>query len=114
MLRSGITVSIASLSLIVSALVALPSVTTASAQVRKNVSEYAGQRCNTPPRGSGVIVGQFSGVEDSPFVSDGDGLVPIDRFRCFKTMSECKGWLYTMQSKYTNAGLPTVVRCTKR
>ncbi|HWT62583.1 MAG TPA: hypothetical protein VN150_08345 [Ochrobactrum sp.] len=114
MLRRGIAVSIASMSLIVSALVALPSVNTASAQVRKNVSEYAGQRCNTPPRGSGVIVGQFSGVDDSPFVSDGDGQVPIDRFRCFKTMAECKGWLYTMQSKYTNAGLPTVVRCTKR
>lgn len=114
MLRPGITVSIASVSLIVSALIALPSVTIANAQVRKNVSEFAGQRCNTPPRGSGIIVGQFSGVDDSPFVSDGDGLVPIDRFRCFQTMSECKGWLYTMQSKYTNAGLPTVVRCTKR
>ncbi|OYR19521.1 hypothetical protein [Brucella thiophenivorans] len=87
---------------------------TAQAQVRKDVSEYAGQRCNTPPRGSGVIVGQFSGVDDSPFVSDGDGLVPVDRFRCFQTMSECKGWLYTMQSKYTNAGAPTVVRCTRR
>ncbi|WP_337961953.1 MULTISPECIES: hypothetical protein [Brucella/Ochrobactrum group] len=104
------------------ALVALPlatapisaNMTSAHAQVRKNVSEFAGQRCNTPPRGSGVIVGQFSGVDDSPFVSGGDGLVPIDRFRCFKTMAECKGWLYTMQSKYTNAGAATVVRCTKR
>ncbi|MDH7792917.1 hypothetical protein QBD00_003839 [Ochrobactrum sp. AN78] len=114
MLRPGIAISIALMSLIVSAFVALSFVTTANAQVRKNVSEFAGQRCNTPPRGSGVIIGQFSGVDDSPFVSDGDGLVPIDRFRCFKTMSECKGWLYTMQSKYTNAGLPTVVRCTKR
>ncbi|MBC2884710.1 metallophosphoesterase [Ochrobactrum sp. CM-21-5] len=97
---------------------ALPTMTSvmtgAQAQVRKDVSEYAGQRCNTPPRGSGVIVGQFSGVDDSPFISDGDALVPIDRFRCFATMSECKGWLYTMQSKYTNAGAPTVVRCTKR
>lgn len=99
------------------ALIALPLLTPATlaeAQVRKNVSEYAGQRCNTPPRGSGVIVGQFSGVDDSPFVSDGDGLVPVDRFRCFQSMSECKGWLYTMQSKYTNAGAATVVRCTKR
>lgn len=104
------------------ALIALPlvaapisaSVNSAHAQVRKDVSEFAGQRCNTPPRGSGVILGQFSGVDDSPFVSGGDGLAPIDRFRCFTTMSECQGWLYTMQSKYTSAGLPTVVRCTKR
>ena len=114
MLRQGFTVSTAALGLLVSAFVALPSVSAANAQVRKNVSEFAGQRCNTPPRGSGVIVGQFSGVDDSPFVSDGDGLVPIDRFRCFKTMAECKGWLYTMQSKYTNAGAATLVRCTKR
>lgn len=99
------------------ALIAFPlpaPATQADAQVRKDVSEYAGQRCNTPPRGSGVIVGQFSGVDDSPFNSDGDGRVPIDRFRCFQTMSECKGWLYTMQSKYTSAGAATVVRCTKR
>ena len=98
------------------ALIAFPLLvpaTLAEAQVRKDVSEYAGQRCNTPPRGSGIIVGQFSGVDDSPFVSS-DGLVPVDRFRCFQTMSECKGWLYTMQSKYTNAGAATVVRCTKR
>lgn len=92
----------------------LTPATLAEAQIRKNVSEYAGQRCNTPPRGSGVIVGQFSGVDDSPFISGGDGLVPVNRFRCFQTMSECKGWLYTMQSKYTNAGAATVVRCTKR
>ncbi len=84
-----------------------------SAQVRKDVSEYAGQRCSTPPRGSGVIFGQFSGVDDSPFVSGG-GLVPVDRMRCFTSMSECKGWLYTMQSKYTNAGTARVVRCVKR
>ncbi|WP_343313883.1 metallophosphoesterase [Brucella sp. BE17] len=85
----------------------------ASAQVRKDVSEYAGQRCSTPPRGSGVIFGQFSGVDDSPFIGS-DGLVPVDRMRCFATMSECKGWLYTMQSKYTNAGTARIVRCMKR
>ncbi|MGU3399825.1 metallophosphoesterase [Brucellaceae bacterium D45D] len=84
-----------------------------SAQVRKDVGEYAGQRCSTPPRGSGVIFGQFSGVDDSPFVSS-DGLVSVDRMRCFTSMSECKGWLYTMQSKYTNAGTARVVRCVKR
>lgn len=94
----------------------LPSLvaTSAQTQVRKDVSEYAGQRCNTPPHGSGVIVGQFSGVEESPFISDDDARVPIDRFRCFTSMSECQGWLYTMQSKYTNAGAPSVVRCVRR
>ncbi len=109
---------ISSLTILISITLALPtfvSVTTnAEAQVRKDVSEYAGRRCNTPPRGSGIIVGQFSGVDDSPFISDGDALVPIDRYRCFTSMSECKGWLYTMQSKYTNAGPATLARCVKR
>ncbi len=90
---------------------ALPS--SAAAQLRKDVSEYAGERCNPPPRGSGVIFGQFSGVEDSPFASSG-GLMPVDRMRCFSSMSECRGWLYTMQSKYTNAGMARLVRCVKR
>ena len=81
---------------------------------RKDVSEFAGQRCNTPPRGSGVIVGQFSGVDESPFIGSGDALVSVDRYRCFSSMEECRGWLYTMQSLYTNAGTPSLVRCTKR
>ena len=34
------------------------------AAVRKNVSEYAGQRCSPPPRGSGVIIGRFQGYMD--------------------------------------------------
>ncbi|MFC0245211.1 hypothetical protein ACFOLL_05620 [Falsochrobactrum ovis] len=92
----------------------LPKTGEAWAQVRKDVSEFAGERCNTPPRGSGVVVGQFSGVDDSPFVSGGDGRVPITRFRCFASMEECKGWLYTMQSKYSNAGPPSLVRCDVR
>lgn len=112
MLRQVIAVCLTSASLAVSGLVALPML--AEAQVRKDVSEYAGQRCSVPKRGSGIIVGQFSGVDDSPFITGGDGLVPIDRVRCFSSMSECKGWLYTMQSKYTNAGAATLVRCTKR
>jgi len=102
------------ISLAVTGTASLGFISAADAAVRKNVSEFAGKRCNTPPKGSGIIVGQFSGVDDSPFISDGDGLVPIDRFRCFTSIEECQGWLYTMQSKYTNAGLPTVVRCSKR
>ncbi len=112
MLRKLIALCLTSASLAVSGLVALPI--SAEAQVRKDVSEYAGQRCNVPKRGSGIIVGQFSGVDDSPFLTGGDGLIPIDRVRCFTTLSECKGWLYTMQSKYTNAGAATLVRCTRR
>jgi len=105
MLRQVIAVCLTSASLAVSGLVALPM--SAEAQVRKDVGEFAGQRCSVPRRGSGIIV-------DSPFITGGDGLVPIDRIRCFSSMSECKGWLYTMQSKYTNAGAATLVRCTKR
>lgn len=90
------------------------SVQAVEAAVRKDVSEYAGKRCNTPPVGSGIIVGQFSGVTDSPFISGGDGIFPIDRVRCFQTLDECNGWLYTMQSKFTDAGLPTVVQCLRR
>ncbi|PRD45780.1 metallophosphoesterase [Phyllobacterium phragmitis] len=81
-------------------------IATAEAAVLKNVSEYAGQRCNTPPRGSGVFVGIFHGVKESPFISDNDARMPVDRFRCFTSMEECRGWLYTMQSKY-DAGIPT-------
>lgn len=102
----------ASLSLALPATVAV--MTEAQAQIRKDVGEFAGQRCSVPPRGSGVIVGRFSGVDDSPFISGGDGLVPVDRIRCFTSMSECRGWIYTMQSKYTNAGPATVARCYKR
>lgn len=84
----------------------------ADAAVRKNVSEYAGQRCNTPPRGSGVIVGIFDGLGESGFVSS-DYPETISRYRCFSSMDECKGWLYTMQSLYS-AGLPRAAKCLKR
>ncbi|URQ74200.1 MAG: metallophosphoesterase [Candidatus Ochrobactrum gambitense] len=110
-MKAGCVTFLASLALALPALV--PATTGAQAQVRKDVSEYAGRRCSAPPRGSGIIFGQFSGVDDSPMVSM-DGIVPVDRVRCFTSVSECKGWLYTMQSKYTNAGPATVARCTKR
>lgn len=84
----------------------------ADAAVRKNVSEYAGQRCNTPARGSGVIVGIFDGLGESAFVSS-DYPETISRYRCFSSMDECKGWLYTMQSLYS-AGLPRTAKCMKR
>lgn len=82
------------------------------AALRKDVSEYAGKRCNTPPRGSDVIVGIFQGLGDSTFISR-DQPETISRYRCFRTMDECKGWLYTMQSLYS-AGLPRTARCVIR
>ena len=110
-MKPGCVTFLASLALALPALV--PATTGANAQVRKDVSEHAGRRCSAPPKGSGIILGQFSGVDDSPMVSM-DGIVPVDRMRCFTNLSECKGWLYTMQSKYTNAGPATVARCIKR
>ncbi|PYE88360.1 hypothetical protein [Phyllobacterium leguminum] len=83
----------------------------AEAAVLKNVSEDAGQRCDTPPAGSGVIVGIFNGVKESPFLTDDDARVPVNAFRCFTSMQECQGWLYTMQSNYSDFGAPTAVFC---
>lgn len=95
----------------IAAMLALPA-PQAEAAVRKNVSEYAGQRCNPPPRGSGAIVGIFQGFGESAFVSS-DYPESINRYRCFSSMEECKGWLYTMQSLYS-AGLPRAAKCLKR
>lgn len=69
------------------------------ANIKKNVDEYAGKRCNTPAKGSGIVAGYFSGVTDNPIISS-DEYVPVDRYRCFKSMEECRGWLYTMESLY--------------
>ncbi|RZS88525.1 hypothetical protein EV217_0911 [Phyllobacterium myrsinacearum] len=100
------------------ALAALPlfpgaDMTGAQAAVRKNVSEFAGQRCNNPPRGSGVIVGRYSGTTDNPIISMGGDNVPVSDFRCFRTMEECRGWLYTMRSKYVD-GNSVLIGCDRR
>ncbi|MDR6633718.1 hypothetical protein J2X72_002518 [Phyllobacterium sp. 1468] len=81
--------------------------------VRKNVSEYAGQRCNTPPRGSGIIVGQYTGTTDNPILSMGGDQSTVSFFRCFTSMPECQGWLYTLRSKYTD-GNSVLISCKKR
>ncbi|MBB3238085.1 metallophosphoesterase [Phyllobacterium endophyticum] len=83
------------------------------AAVRKNVSEYAGQRCNTPPRGSGIILGQYTGTTDNPILSMGGDDVTVSFFRCFTSMAECQGWLYTLRSKYTD-GNSVLISCRKR
>jgi len=83
------------------------------AAVRKNVSEYAGQRCNTPPRGSGIIVGQYTGTTDNPILSMGGDNTTVSFFRCFTSIQECQGWLYTLRSKYTD-GNSVLISCKKR
>lgn len=81
-----------------------------SGGIRKDIDEYAGQRCNTPAKGSGIVAGFFSSVTDNPIVSS-DGYVPVDRYRCFKSMDECRGWLYTMESLYGSPP-PRAAKCT--
>ncbi|MEP7457014.1 metallophosphoesterase [Phyllobacterium sp. SB3] len=85
----------------------------AQAAVRKNVSEYAGERCTPPPVGSGVIVGRYTGTSDNGMISFGDGMSTIWELRCFTSMSECQGWLYTMRSKYTD-GNSVLISCKRR
>lgn len=79
--------------------------------IRKDVGEYAGWPCSTPHKGSGTVVGLFSGFDENTMVSD-DGYEPVDRFRCFKTNNECRGWLYTMQSLYSTPP-PRLTRCVQ-
>lgn len=82
----------------------------AHAAVLKNVSEYEGERCNTPPKGSGIIVGYFWGFKYGTSISN-ESYFKVSRYRCFKNMELCKGWLYTMNSLYSEAGPPRVSRC---
>ena len=107
--KSRVQLCVSALSMLALSTVTIPQ---ADAAVRKDVSEYAGQRCNPPPRGSGAIVGIFQGFGESAFVNS-DYPEAISRYRCFQSMEECKGWLYTMQSLYS-AGLPRAVKCLKR
>lgn len=85
----------------------------AQAAVRKNVSEYAGERCNAPPVGSGVVFGRYSGTTDNPMISFGDDETTVSFQRCFGSLEECQGWLYTMRSKYTDAN-SVLIGCKRR
>ena len=85
----------------------------ADAAVRKNVSEYAGERCNAPPIGSGIVFGRYSGTTDNPMISFGDDQTTVSFQRCFGSMEECQGWLYTMRSKYTD-GNSVLIGCKRR
>ncbi|WP_267234745.1 metallophosphoesterase [Phyllobacterium sp. 0TCS1.6C] len=85
----------------------------ADAAVRKNVSEYAGRRCNPPRRGSGIVIGRYTGTTDNPILSFGGDTATISRYRCFETLAECRGWLYTMRSKYVD-GNSVLIGCERR
>lgn len=81
-------------------------------KVANMTSEYAGERCSTPPRGSGIVAGFFRGWEQTPFQNRGSGLMPVERFRCFKTMNECQSWQKTMNYFYGKKTVDTS-KCTK-
>lgn len=81
-------------------------------KVANMTSEYAGERCSTPPHGSGIVAGFFRGWEQTPFQNRGSGLMPVERFRCFKTMNECQSWLKTMNYFYGKKTVDTS-KCTK-
>lgn len=81
--------------------------------VRKNVSEYAGERCNAPPVGSGIVFGRYSGSTDNPMISFGSDQMTVSFQRCFGTLEECQGWLYTMRSKYID-GNSVLIGCKRR
>ncbi len=106
-------VLILGLGFLVQPVLGLTGTSEVQAAVRKNVSEYAGQRCNTPPRGSGIVVGRYSGTTDNPIISFGGDNVPVFAVRCFTSMQECQGWLYTMRSKYLD-GNSVLINCQRR
>ncbi|UXN02419.1 hypothetical protein [Bartonella sp. HY406] len=88
----------------------LPLTSFAAAPDRQN--EFLGKRCNTPPKGSGIIAGFFRGWEQTPFQYYGSGYMPVERYRCFQTMNECKTWLFTM-NYYYNEKTPDASLCTQ-
>lgn len=81
-------------------------------KVANMTSEYAGERCSTPPKGSGIIAGFFRGWEQTPFQDRGSGLMPVERYRCFKTMNLCKSWLKTMNYLYNEKSIDASM-CTR-
>lgn len=80
--------------------------------MENGTGEYAGWRCNTPAKGSGITAGFFRGWEQTAFQDRGDGLMPVERFRCFKTVPECKTWLKTMTYLYNEKSIDASM-CTK-
>lgn len=85
----------------------LPFSETAQAAAFQGVPENAGERCNTPPKGSGIIVGIYRGVDKREGLM-GNGTHQMSRYRCFSSMEECRGWLRTMQSNYFTRSLAEI------
>ena len=83
-----------------------------AAKVANMTSEYAGKRCSTPPKGSGIVAGFFRGWEQTPFQNRGSGLMPVERYHCFKTMNECKSWLKSLNYLYNDKSIDASM-CTK-
>lgn len=95
--------------ILIIAMITLPQVihvTTLQAAVRKNVGENAGERCNPPPIGSGMVFGSYTGTTDNPNKT-------MTFTRCFASIEECQGWLYTLRSKYVD-GNSVLIGCKKR
>lgn len=75
-------------------------------------SEYAGKACSTPPKGSGIIAGFFRGWEQTTLLDRESDLMPVERYRCFDTMTECEDWLKTMTYYYNRKTIDARL-CTK-
>lgn len=71
-----------------------------------NVSEFAGERCSPPRRGSGIVVGRYTGASNT-------SLTTQSFYRCFKSMNECQTWLYALRSKYTDQNA-ALIGCSRR
>ena len=80
--------------------------TAVQAAALNNVSEFAGERCSPPKRGSGIIVGRYTGASNT-------ALTTQSFYRCFKSMDECQAWLYALRSKYTDQNA-ALIGCNRR
>lgn len=74
----------------------------ADAAGRKIISENAGYRCTSRTAPPGTWVGWFHGQTESPMIIDNDALVSVFRVRCFDSETQCRDWVYTMQSRYSS------------
>ncbi|MGH6860968.1 MAG: metallophosphoesterase [Phyllobacterium sp.] len=72
---------------------------------RPQAPDSTGERCTTPARGSGVVVGRYTGITDIPS--------SVSFYRCFASIAECRSWLYGLRSKYTD-GNAVLIGCERR
>lgn len=81
-------------------------------QSAQSTGEYAGVRCSTPKTGSGIVAGFFRGWKQTTFQMRGNGYMPVESYRCFKTMSDCQSWLKTMTYLYNEKTIDANI-CTQ-